>query len=233
MKIAIVGAMDSEIMYLKDKMEEEGKIHENIVNNYIFYEGKIKNKEIILVKSGVGRTSAAILLTTLLTIYKDVNKIINVGIAGGYGKLNIGDIVVGENTAYGDVDLTAFSKYVYGQMSSCPPIFLGDIEVVNKLKENNIKCHFGTICTTEKFTTNYDVTTSLINTHFANLNILAFDMESASFAQVAYMLNVPFIAIRAISDVIGDSEQVKKYKDVFEEASIQSNIFLLKVIELL
>ena len=77
----------------------------------------------MLVKSGVGRVMASVLFTILVENFKKIDKIINVGIAGGLGDLHIGDIVVGEKSVYGDVDLAVFDKYVYGQMSSCPPYF--------------------------------------------------------------------------------------------------------------
>ena len=92
-KLAIVGAMDSEILYLKEKMEENKKIVVKEVNGFIFYEGKLFDKDIILVKSGVGRVASAILFTTLCMKYSDIDLVINVGIAGGYAGTKVGDIV--------------------------------------------------------------------------------------------------------------------------------------------
>ena len=96
MKLAIVGAMDSEILYLKERMIEFGKIEEVEIHGFVFYLGSLFDKDIILVKSGVGRVASAILLTILCDHFKGIDKIINVGVAGGYGKLSVGDIVVGE-----------------------------------------------------------------------------------------------------------------------------------------
>ena len=233
MKLAIVGAMDSEITYLKEEMAKYGKVKEKTISGFVFYLGKLFNKDIVLVKSGVGRVMASVLFTILVENFKKIDKIINVGIAGGLGDLHIGDIIIGEKSVYGDVNLAVFDKYVYGQMSNCPPYFEADKDVVLKIKENKLDCLCGTICTNESFTTDYDAAKSLVDNHFSDLNVLAFDMESTAFAQCAYFFNKPFIAIRAISDVIGDSEQAKKYKDCFMEASIASNKFLLKLIEVL
>ena len=233
MKLAIVGAMDSEITYLKDEMAKYGHVKEKSISGFIFYLGKLFNKDIVLVKSGVGRVMASVLFTILVENFKKIDKIINVGIAGGFGKLNIGDIIIGEKSVYGDVDLSSLVKYVYGQMSNCPPYFEADKEVVLKAKDNKLNCLYGTICTNDSFTTDFDAAKSLVDNHFSDLNVLAFDMESAAFAQCAYYFNKSFIAIRAISDVIGDSEQVNKYKDCFMETSIASNKFLVKLIEVL
>ena len=233
MKLAIVGAMDSVIIYLKNKMQENGKVKEKEIHGFVFYLGRLFDKDIILVKSGVGRVASAILLTILCDHFKGIDKIINVGVAGGYGNLYVGDIVVGEKCVYGDADLTAFTKYVYGQMSNCPAYFDADKEIIDKLKENNMDCKYVCICTNETFMTEYDYAKKLIDGHFSDLNVGAFDMESAAFAQAAYVLKMPFIAIRAISDVIGDSEQVDKYKMSTDDSAKKSNIFLLKLIEIL
>ena len=69
--------------------------------------------------------------------------------------------------------------------------------------------------------------------NFSDLNVLAFDMESAAFAQCAHFYRMPFISIRAISDVIGDESQRNEFLNCFEESSKQSNIFLNKLLELL
>ena len=152
---------------------------------------------------------------------------------GGYGNLRIGDIVVGEKNVYGDADLRAFTKYAYGQMSNCPPYFEGDFEIISKIKENKMDCKFVCICTNEIFMTEYKYAKKLIDTHFSTLNIGAFDMESTAFAQAAYVLKVPFIAIRAISDVIGDENQIDNYQESTVDSALKSNLFLLKLIEIL
>lgn len=233
MNLAIVGAMDSEILYLKQKMEENSRVKIKEFNGFTFYEGKLFDKRIVLVKSGVGRVASAILFTTLCTVYKKIDLVINVGIAGGYENVNVGDIVVGKIAVYGDADLSSFSKYVYGQMSSCPPYFDADKDTISKISASNLEYKMGTICTSERFMTDYKLAKDLVDAHFKDLNVLAFDMESAAFAQSAYVFNKSFIAIRAISDVIGANDQVDNYKMSFEEMSVKSNIFLYQLIEIL
>ena len=238
MRIAIVGAMDSEIEYLKNIMQNsENGVSSSIINSYVFYFGKINENEIILVKSGIGRVNASILMSTLLIHFRGIDLIINTGIAGGFGKLKVGDIVVGAQTVYGDVDIRAAAdyegQYVYGQMSGCPATFKSDTKMLELITLNELKCKLGTICTCDKFTTDYEETKNLIETNFKDLNILAFDMESCAYAQCANFFNVKFIAIRAISDVIGGSEQSEEYANNFVYASDQSSKFTLKLLEII
>lgn len=238
MRIAIVGAMDSEIEYLKKIMENsESGLSSSVINTYTFYFGKIEDKEIILVKSGIGRVNASILMSTLFIHFRGIDLIINTGIAGGYGKLKVGDIVVGSKTVYGDVDIRAASdyegQYVYGQMSGCPATFKADSKMLELIALNQLKCKVGTICTCDKFTTDFNETEKLVNTYFSDLNILAFDMESCAYAQCAHFYNANFIAIRAISDVIGGSEQSEEYANNFVYASDQSSKFTLKLLQII
>ena len=64
MKIGIIGAMDEEIVELKNSMTN---INEIQINNLKFYEGKLCSKDIVLVESGIGKVNAAISTTYLWT----------------------------------------------------------------------------------------------------------------------------------------------------------------------
>lgn len=227
MRIAIVGAMDCEIEFLNSKMTD---VNQETVEGFTFFVGHINNINLIVVKSGIGKVAAGILFTILKTTFKDIDKVINVGIAGGIAPLEIGDIVIGKNTIYGDVNIPSPSEEdLYGQMAECPRLFSGDEELVHICQQ--IGGHIATICTCDTFTTSKKYVDELINNHFKELNVLAFDMESAAFSQAAYRFNIPFLAVRAISDVIGRENQNQDYELNFEKASKISNKYILELIE--
>ncbi|MFA6843300.1 MAG: 5'-methylthioadenosine/S-adenosylhomocysteine nucleosidase [Bacilli bacterium] len=226
MKIAIVGAMDCEIEFLNSKMHN---VNQKVVEGFTFFIGYINNINIIVVKSGIGKVAAGILFTILKTTFSDIDKVINVGIAGGIDPLRIGDIVIGKNTIYGDVNIPSSEEDTYGQMAECPRLFTGDEELVQICQQ--IGGHIATICTCDTFTTSKKDVDELISNHFQKLNVLAFDMESAAFSQAAYRFNIPFLAVRAISDVIGRENQNKDYELNFKKASKISNEYILKLIE--
>ena len=81
-KVGIIGAMEVEVAFFKELMNSNGqkaKITE--IAGLSFFEGKLNNLNVVVVKSGVGKVNAALCAQAL--IYKfNVSKIINTGIAG-------------------------------------------------------------------------------------------------------------------------------------------------------
>ena len=230
MKVVIIAAMQEEIDYLArfiplvNKKEVTSFNYKYIVGDYDMERGI----EVIIGISGVGRVASALLMANLnytFSLSRD-DYIINVGTAGGIGPVSVGDSVVGVGSLYGDVNLNIFeSKYRYGQMSHCPLVFKGNEYLVNLLKKSDLGLKFGDICTSEAFMVDKDKCERLISDHFSDLHILAFDMESAAYAQSAYLQNNNFLAIRYISDCIG----MEKQDEVFEASIENSSIKALKI----
>ena len=99
--IGIIGAMDDEIeMYLehiKDAEEIKWKI-------FTFYRGKLNGKEVVLVKSGVGKVFAAMVAQRLIDEF-NVSRILFTGVGGSLNpELKIGDVVVSTDSAHHDFD---------------------------------------------------------------------------------------------------------------------------------
>jgi adenosylhomocysteine nucleosidase len=46
---------------------------------------------------------------------------------------------------------------------------------------------------------------NIVDSHFSEYDVLAFDMESAAFLHVCYLYNIPCLVIRTISDIIGST----------------------------
>ena len=58
-----------------------------------FYCGKLKDKEVVIVQSGIGKIN--MVCTQILADRFDVKAVINTGVAGGlYKDIEIGDIVI-------------------------------------------------------------------------------------------------------------------------------------------
>ena len=224
--IGIISAMEKEITNFLQMMKDykETKIH-----HITFYEGKVGKNAIVLCVSGVGKVSAGLIVSIMVDHFKDVEKIINIGVSGGYyGAVQCGDVVVGTKYSYADADPTCFDGYLYGQIPNLPQFYHGDESLIKNIK-NDVK--FGTILTGDKFFASHEECEKIVNEHFKNDNVCAFDMESTAIAQACYLLKVPFLSIRAISDVIGNANDVEsRYFDYVKIACKKANDVLFEIL---
>lgn len=163
-----------------------------------FYEGKISDVEVVVLFSGVCKVNAAIATQILIDTYH-VNVIINAGVAGGMSQeLEIFDTVISTEVAYHDVAsniLTEFHPWLETVFFKADQELLDmSKEAVNKFEEN-YKVFWGRMVTGEAFIA--DEGRQKINEQFAPLTV---DMETASIAHVCYVNEIPFVAIRSITD---------------------------------
>lgn len=198
-RVAIIGAMDSEIENLLSEMKST-KIKEKA--SVKFYEGKLEDKDVVLFKSGVGKVNAAMATTLALENY-DISEIIFTGVAGAVNdKLNITDIVISDYLVQHDFDTTAFGRKKGLVPGSNDGKFIANKKLINlakvsadKVLKNN-KVYIGTIATGDQFIANKEVVQSLEE----NFEAWAVEMEGASVAHVANLYNVPVVVIRSMSD---------------------------------
>ena len=209
----IMVATPEEMKELKSIMVESEKI---TIFNLDFYKGKINRKEYVLVKCGVGKVNAA-RTTQILIDNFNIESIINVGVAGGLNNnINIGDIIIGENLVQHDFDITAFG-YEKGYISETGRFFESDKELIEKCKKvkiDNVQIMLGTIASGDIFCTDIKMKEEIRT----KLNSDCVEMEGAAIAQVSYLCNVPFVVIRAISDIPNGNNQID-YDEFVEKAA--------------
>ncbi|MBA0198813.1 5'-methylthioadenosine/S-adenosylhomocysteine nucleosidase [Pectobacterium brasiliense] len=198
MKVGIIGAMEQEVTLLRDRIENRRTFQRAGCE---IYTGQINGVDVALLKSGIGKVSAA-LGTTLLLEHSKPDVVINTGSAGGLAPtLNVGDIVVSDEVRYHDADVTAFG-YEPGQMAGCPAAFLADEklialaqEVIAELQLNAVR---GLVVSGDAFINGAEPL-ARIRTTFPKA--IAVEMEATAIAHVCHQFAVPFVVVRAISDV--------------------------------
>lgn len=203
--IGIIGAMNDELASFIKIIEQKS---EKAYHSFKVIEGKVKDKDIVVFQTGIGRTAASVATTLLLEKY-DVEAIINVGSCGGVDFTDrIGDIILGEKIYYGDVDLTAF-KYQYGQMSGCEPYFNSNEKLMNDFLEKSKDDHIkkGNVISFDRFVNDSDFLYSIIDNYFTTVNFKGVDMESGAIAHVCKIYNKPLLVIKVISDIVGSGTQ--------------------------
>jgi len=203
--IGIIGAMDEEIELLKSRMTDK---QEEKVANCLFIQGKLEDVPVVLLKSGVGKANAAMATTILAERYQP-NLVINTGSAGGFSEtLEVGDIVISTEVVYHDVDATAFN-YEYGQVPGMPASFVSDPELVEwteeAVKPLDVNSAKGLIATADTFMSD-PARVAFAREKFPSM--IAAEMEAAAIAQVCWQYNLPFVVIRALSDIAGKESAV-------------------------
>lgn len=206
MIVGIIGAMEEEVEILKNNLENRS---EKQIAGSKFYLGECAGHEVLLLQSGIGKVNAA-LGTTLLIHMFHPDCIINTGSAGGFdNSLNVGDVVVATEMRHHDVDVTAFG-YEYGQVPGLPPFYLSDeklIAVAEKaaVKTGQVNVVKGLVATGDSFMSDPE-RVAFVKTKFPK--ILAGEMEAAAIAQVCHQFKVPFVVIRALSDIAGKDAEL-------------------------
>lgn len=206
-KVGIITAMEEEKNAIKNIMKD---IKENKIYELIFLEGKINEKECVLVEGGVGKVNSSRTAQILIDKY-NIEYIINVGSAGSAtDELAIGDIVIGKRVVQHDFDITAFG-HKKGYISNVGEYVLSDEHLIKRFEDaikelNNreIKIKIGTIATGDIFCTELKMKNKIREKFEAD----AIEMEAASIAQVCYLDSIPFIILRSISDIPNGKNEV-------------------------
>lgn len=221
--IGIIGAMEVEVAILKEKMEDVRIIKKASMD---FYEGILAGKKVVVVRSGIGKVNAGICAQILADVFS-VDAIINTGIAGSLNKnINIGDIVLSTDVVQHDMDATGFG-YRKGQIPQMPVFFFNTDDNLRRLaaevcKEVNpdIQVFEGRIASGDQFVCNQDVKNRIVS----EFSAYATEMEGAAIGQAAYLNEIPFLVVRAISDKADGSAQMD-YSE-FEKAAVDHSVRL-------
>ncbi|MGL6175170.1 MAG: 5'-methylthioadenosine/adenosylhomocysteine nucleosidase [Cellulosilyticaceae bacterium] len=224
-RFGIISAISLEMEHILNNMviEEELKIC-----GFLFYTGCINHVPIVLTTCSVGKVNAAC-CTQLLISNFDVNYIINTGIAGGiHHTLKVKDIVISSDITYFDVNNAQMKKYYPHQEN-----FTSSIELValsqkacEEVLPPDISFYVGRIATGDRFVSTQDDKQKIRD----EFNPHCVEMEGGAIAHVAYLNQVPFVVIRAISDLADDG--AKNTYDTFKEhAARQSANITLKILQ--
>lgn len=203
--IGIIGAMETEVKSLYGKLENP---ETKEIGGLTFYSGKLNEKNLVVVKSGVGKVNAA-LCAQLLALQFGATKIINTGIAGAAGEgLGVFDFVASTEAVYHDVDVQIFG-YQKGQIPGLDLTFKADESMAEKAvaafnssdfaKEHKIVK--GRIASGDQFIADKAVKKSIVDS-FAPMCV---EMEGAAIAHACHLNKVPFVIIRCLSDCADDS----------------------------
>lgn len=202
-KLGIIGAMEIEVAILKSKLENARVTK---VGPMEFFEGKLAGCDVVIVMCGVGKVHAA-MCTQVLCSQFGVNAIVNTGVAGSLdAELDICDVLVSTDAIQHDMDVTHLG-YDVGKVPGLDvQAFPADeklmryaFEASEAIRPGHTK--MGRVATGDQFVNSKALKEKIIETTGAKCT----EMEGGSIAQVAYVNQVPFVILRAISDKADDS----------------------------
>ncbi len=215
--LGILGAMSVETDGLIEKLTDKEEIFCGALK---YAKGKLNGKEIVVCKCGVGKVASSTAAALMIEKFKP-DSLINIGVAGGVKPLRQGDIVIANKTVQHDYDGTADGLKL-GQIHGfdsvyfdCDENLVKNIEKIAKARGFSYK--IGTVATGDCFVSSKDKSNAIAKTFDA----IAFDMESGAINQLCTVQNIPFVALRAISDN-GDDEAVKSFYEFVTEAAQKS-----------
>lgn len=222
MKVGIIGAMEQEVTLLRDKIENRQTL---TLAGCEIYNGTLNGVEVALLKSGIGKVAAALGTTLLLELCKP-DVVINTGSAGGLAPtLKVGDIVVSDEVRYHDADVTAFG-YEPGQMAGCPAAFVADDKLIAAaelvIKQLDLNAVRGLVVSGDAFI-NGAAPLASIRTTFPQA--IAVEMEATAIGHVCHQFKVPFVVVRAISDV-ADQKSHLSFDEFLSVAAKQSSLMV-------
>ncbi|MGF0033719.1 5'-methylthioadenosine/adenosylhomocysteine nucleosidase [Bariatricus sp. SGI.154] len=223
--IGIIGAMEEEVAALKEDMDIQETVEQA---SMVFCKGTLCGKDVVVVRSGIGKVNAGICAQILVDKFQ-VDTLINTGIAGSLdARIDIGDMVISTDALHHDMDATLFGDAL-GQVPRMDTLsFPADEALVQKAVQANEKANpdihtfTGRIASGDQFIASKEVKERIVK----NFHPLCVEMEGAGIAHAAYLNKVSYVIIRAISDK-ADNSATMDYP-TFERKAIAHSVRLMK-----
>ena len=233
--IAIMAAMQEEMVGLTSVLIDAHTIK---IGSRQFTTGTLHGQSVVLVLSRIGKVAAATTATALIERF-EVNAIVFTGVAGGLATgVNVGDMVVASDFIQHDMDASPLfaplEVPLYGRT-----IFPTDTDLTQSLRAaaqgilrnlsqwidrdtlhalhvQSPKVHTGLVLSGDRFVSTSSESQALQK----RLPLaLAVEMEGAAVAQVCHDYDVPFAAVRTISDRADDAATTDFSRFIEEVAS--------------
>ena len=219
--VLVICAMeDVELDYIKTISENLRKIE---YKSFIFYEGKISGKDVVLCVSNIGLINASVATTIAIEKYNP-RLIINEGVAGAYPEnVRTGDIVIGTGAINitsmeykgndNNLDSYEITTFLHNEDNRLI-VTKANNEIIEKIKQNiDEKVKFGIIASGDIWNKNEERIRFLNKKYDA----ICEDMESVAIFTIANLYEIPSVAVKVISN----NEILKEKYDVTVSIKVQ------------
>jgi adenosylhomocysteine nucleosidase len=207
--IGLICAIPQELVHLRDVLVDS---RSQEAAHTVFHTGTIDGHDVVLAGSGMGKVNAAI-VSTLLADRFGCRAIVFSGVAGGLDpSLAIGDIVVADMVVQHDAGVLENERVRTYQPGHAPVInptdrlgYPADPELLARVRDRLQgililgQVVYGTVLSGDQYL-NCEVTRDCLR---SELGGQAIEMEGGAVAQVCEAFGIPWLVIRALSDLAG------------------------------
>ena len=205
--LGVMGAMSAEVQLLLNQVvDAKETVHAGITVT----QGNYKGTEIALAQSGIGKVNATICTQILIDHFKP-GMLVFSGVAGGLlPNMRAGDIVIASHVVQYDMDLTAFGRR-HGEtpgrdrLIECDPDLVGKATAAFDAAFDGVECGpnlmLGTVASGDRFVQD----TNMLRWLQREFAALATEMEGAAFGYTCHLNDLPFVVIRALSDLSSEA----------------------------
>lgn len=249
--IGVICAIPQELAHLRSALTD-AKRHE--IAQIAFAAGELDAHRVVLAAAGMGKVNTG-LVATLLADRFGCRNIIFTGVAGGLDpRLHIGDLVIADRIVQHDCGLLSDERLQTYQPGHVPFIkptdrlgYQVDPELLQRVKcrldgftlpelsaaagggSGRPRINYGTILTGDQYL-HCEKTRTRLHNDFGGM---AIEMEGGALAQVCESFGIPWLVIRALSDLAGADSGLDFNRFVHEVAASSALILqrVLAVVE--
>jgi adenosylhomocysteine nucleosidase len=208
--IGLICAIPQELAHLRALLVDAAPVQ---AAHTEFVTGTLDGYDVVLAGSGMGKVNSALVATVLADRF-GCGAIVFSGVAGGRDpELSVGDVVIADRVLQHDAGLIEDGRlhtYHAGHVPFINPTdrlgYPVDDDLLARVRERladftlpTAAIRFGTVLSGDQYL-HCDVTRERLQRDFGGL---AVEMEGGAVAQVAEAFGVPWLVIRALSDLAG------------------------------
>lgn len=225
--VGIIGAMEEELEYISQAVQVVAKKE---IAGMLFSVGKAGDKGVVLVQSGIGKVNAAICTQILIDSFA-VDEVISMGVAGAVSpELSLGDLVISSDAVEHDMDTTAFGDPVGIIPRMDESYFKADPELVAAAEAAaqalEMRYFLGRVGSGDQF-----VSSPKDKERIGRLvQATCVEMEGAAIAHACYLNHIPYVILRAISDMADGGAEVQ-YEDFMKDAARRAGLLIEEMLK--
>ena len=238
MTIGLICAIPQELAHLRATLTDS---HSEEVAHTVFDTGTIDGHDVVLAGSGMGKVNAA-LVTTLLADRFGCRAVVFSGVAGGLDPtLSIGDVVVADRVIQHDAGVLEDERIRPYQPGYAPIInptdrlgYFLDPDLLARVRQRLEgislpgQIVYGTVLSGDQ----YLICATTRDRLRDELGGQAIEMEGGAIAQVCEAFGIPWLVIRALSDLAG-GDALFDFTTFVDQAAATSATILRRLLPVL